>query len=172
MPMSSSGRRNWPREFLLNCSRFLARTTIISDVQLPITVQRSPLNLSLPQKNIQCCSHQVRALPKLFCQIPLADHNFSGWETMVNFAAVERDFVRNRPEFSFFLSSAAFSPCLICFETALAGDSSNSEGTRDHCARSPVLDNPGRNSDNEVHYSNALDRLMGTCQTKLRRPKA
>jgi hypothetical protein len=35
-----------------------------------------------------------------------------------------------------------------------------------------VLDNPSRNSDNEVHSSKSLNRLMGTCQTKLRRPKA
>jgi len=110
-------------------------------------------------------------LSKLLCQIPLADHNIAGWETMVNFAAIERDFVRDCSEFFFFLSSGAFSPYVICFETALAGDNRNSEATDDHGA-SAVQDNPSRNSGKEIHNnSNALDRLIGTSKSKLMRHK-
>jgi hypothetical protein len=111
-------------------------------------------------------------LSKLLCQIPLADHNIAGWETMVNFAAIERDFIRDGSEFFFFLSSGAFSPYVICFETTCAGDNRNSEATDDHDAGSAVQDNPSRNSGKEIHNnSNALDRLIGTSKSKLRRHK-
>ena|SRR5579862_3887961 len=70
----------------------------------------------------------------------------------------------------FLSSSGAFSLCVICFETARAGDNGNSEATNDHGAGSAVQDNPSRNSGKEIHNnSNALDRLIGISKSKLRR---
>jgi hypothetical protein len=142
----------------------ITRIASHSDVQLPIAVQRSSLNLSFPEKNTQSRSHKVRSLSKLFCQIPLADHNIPGWKAVVNFAAIERDFIRDSSELFFFLSPGTFSSCLACFEAARAGDNGNSKTTRDHGAHSAVQDKPSGNSGKEVHNSNALNSLIGTSQ--------
>jgi len=69
---------------------------------------------------------------------------------MVNFVAVERDFVCNRSEFCFFPSPGTIHLRLICFKTVSEGNNGNSEAARDQRTRSSVQDDPRWNPTKEV----------------------
>src|SRR2546425_12586551 len=48
-------------------------------VQLPISIERSLLDLLFAKQEVQCCADNVRTFPKLRCQIVLANHHVPSW---------------------------------------------------------------------------------------------
>src|ERR1019366_8603941 len=65
-----------------------ANHTLRSHIQLPIAIQRSPLDFLFAQEKVQCCGNSIRALAKSFREIALADDHVSGWVALVDIASV------------------------------------------------------------------------------------
>src|SRR5437879_12302442 len=109
-----------------------------SDVQLPISVQRSLLDFLFTQEEVQCGGNNVGVLAKLFRQVAFADDYVPGWVALVDTAPVDRNFVSESAQFFLPITLHTLGSALIGLQTPSGRNCDSDSGTSDHCAGPPV----------------------------------